>query len=72
MAYTQKDLDTLKEAYARGVLEAWLPDGSRVRYQSAEHLRTAIADIQRELSGKAGLNAKKNTLYPTHSRGFHG
>lgn len=72
MAWTQQQLDKIKDSYALGVLEAMLPDGSKVRYQSGKEMRLAISDIEREVRASSGQNKTKNVMYPTHSRGFHG
>lgn len=67
MAFTQAQLDSIKTAYARGVLEATLPDGSKVRYRSLSEMRQVITDIETEL----GLHSTRtNVAYPTHKRGF--
>lgn len=67
MSYTQTQLDALKDAYARGVLVAVLPDGSRVEYRSVADMERIIAKIETEL-GERSLS--QNVTYPTHSRGF--
>ena len=38
MAWTQSDLDALKEAYATGTLLVRMPDGREVRYPTGEAL----------------------------------
>lgn len=68
MAYSQAQLDALRAAVAQGVLEAQLPDGSRVRYRSQNDLLAMIAKIEQELSVNP---AHTNVVYPTHARGFH-
>lgn len=67
MAYTQEQLDAIKDAYARGVIEATLPDGSRVRYQSIEDMERIIAKIETDL-GLRGMQT--NVSYPTYRRGY--
>lgn len=67
MAYTQAQLDALQSAYARGVLEAQLPDGSRVKYRSLDEMRQIITTMESAL----GTNpTNTNVIYPSHSRGF--
>lgn len=67
MGYTQDQLDALREAYARGVLIAVLPDGSRVEYRSVADMERIMAKLETEL-GQRDLT--QNVSYPTHSRGF--
>lgn len=67
MSYSQDQLQALKSALARGVLEAVLPDGSRVRYRSVDEMERIIRKIEDEL----GMHAQQtNITYPTHTRGF--
>lgn len=69
MSFTSEQLSALKSAYARGVSEATLPDGSRIRYRSLEEMERVIRRIEDDL----GINDRRvNVVYPTHSRGFHG
>lgn len=51
MAYTQTQLDALKDAAAKGVLEVEY-DGQRVKYQSLNALLRMISIIERSLSGQ--------------------
>lgn len=67
MSYTETELSALKKAYARGVLEAVLPDGSRVRYRSTEDMERIIANLETELGQRPAHN---NVIYPTYSNGF--
>jgi len=66
MAYSQAQLDSLQESYARGVLEATLPDGSKVRYRSLDEMARIISTIQGQLTAATHTNV----VYPSHSRGF--
>lgn len=66
MAYTQAQLDAIEEAYARGVLEAWLPDGSKVKYRSLDEMRAII----NEISASITTPTHENVAYPTHKRGY--
>lgn len=66
MAYTQAQLDAINDAYARGVLEAVLPDGSKVRYRSLEEMERIMGTI----SGSLAKPTHSNVMYPTHKRGF--
>lgn len=50
MAYTQTQLDALRNAAARGVLEVEY-DGQRVKYQSLQQILRMISIIERSLSG---------------------
>jgi hypothetical protein len=65
--FTAAELAALKASYARGISEATLPDGSRVRYRSLADMQRVIADIESDL----GLRPNHtNVTYPTHKRGF--
>lgn len=66
MAYTQAQLDALQEAYARGILEATLPDGSKLRYRTLAEMGQLIAQISASLT----TPTYTNVAYPTHKRGF--
>jgi hypothetical protein len=67
MAYTQAQLDAIQDAYARGVLEAQLPDGSRIKYRSLSEMQSIISAMKGEL----GTNpTHTNVIYPSHSRGY--
>jgi hypothetical protein len=67
MAYTTAQLEAIQEAYARGVLEAALPDGSRIKYRSLAEMEQIISKMQAAL----GTNPTySNVAYPSHSRGF--
>jgi len=67
MTYTQDQLDALRDAYARGVLIAVLPDGSRVEYRSVADMERIMIRMETEL-GQRSLT--QNVTYPTHRRGF--
>ena len=66
MAYTTTQLAAIQEAYARGVLEATLPDGSKVRYRSLAEM----AQIISEISASITTPTSTNVIYPTHKRGY--
>ncbi|MFT5766745.1 MAG: hypothetical protein ACI9DH_000564 [Halioglobus sp.] len=67
MAYTQTQLDELQSAYARGVLEVWLPDGSKMRFRSLDEMNQIITTIKSEL----GTNPTyTNIAYPKYKSGF--
>lgn len=66
MATTQQQLDAIQDAYARGVLECTLPDGSRVRYRSLSEMERIISNLKNQL----GQAPRTNVAYPTHSRGY--
>jgi hypothetical protein len=65
MAYTQTQLDAIQEALARGVLEATLPDGSKVRYRSLDEMERIINKMESNISAP-----RNNVVYPSHSRGY--
>lgn len=64
MAYTQAQLDALREAVARGVQTVEY-DGQRVTYRSTDEMLRLIGVIERSLSG----SVTTRTVYGT-SRGF--
>jgi hypothetical protein len=66
-AYTAAQLSALREAYSRGILEAVLPDGSKVRYRSLADMQRVIADIESDLGMRS---THQNVVYPSHRRGF--
>jgi len=68
MSYTTEQLAALRDAAARGVLEAQLSDGSRVRYRSQSDLLAMINKIENALSVNPSYT---NVSYPSHRRGFH-
>lgn len=68
MRYTTAQLEALRDAVARGVLEAQLPDGSRIRYRSQADMLAMISKIEDELSV---MPSRTNVAYPSHRRGFH-
>ena len=67
MSYTTAQLTAIQTAYANGILEATLPDGSKVRYRSLPEMERVILAIKAELGVTA---SRKNVVYPSHSRGF--
>jgi len=68
MSYSTAQLDALRDAVARGVLEAALPDGSRVRYRSLDDMLRLIGQIEQQLGAAPN---RTNVTYPSHRRGFH-
>ena len=50
MAWTQGDLDALKEAYATGTLLVRMPDGREVRYPSGDDLLRRIRTVEADLA----------------------
>lgn len=67
MAYTQSQLDAIQDAYSRGVLEAWLPDGSKVKYRSLDEMERIISTMKDSLGVRP---ARTMVAYPSHTRGF--
>jgi hypothetical protein len=47
--YTSQQLQALKNAYSRGVLEVWEGE-TRVKFNTMSEMRAAIADIEAEIS----------------------
>ena len=53
MAFTQTDIDTLKEAIATGALEVEFGTGTerrRIKYRSLTEMRSTLADMIAEVS----------------------
>lgn len=67
MTYTTEQLTAISEALARGVLEATLPDGSKVRYRSLDEMERIITRMENSMGFTA---SNTNVVYPSHSRGF--
>jgi hypothetical protein len=65
--YTTTQLAALREAYSRGIVEATLPDGTRIRYRSLAEMQRVIADLESDLGQRA---EHTNVAYPSHRRGF--
>lgn len=57
MAYTQAQLDSLKVAYASGVLSVEYA-GRRTTYQSFEAMRSIIREIEAELSPQTAVPSR--------------
>ncbi len=58
MAWTQADLDALKEAYATGTLLVRMPDGREVRYPTGDDLLRRVRTVEADLAAAAaGLPA---------------
>lgn len=64
--YTAAQLTAIREAYARGVLEARLPDGSTVKYRSLDEMKRIINEIAADIT----TPTHTNVAYPSHRRGF--
>lgn len=69
MAYTQSDLDDLREAYAQGVLVVRFADGRTTTFASGDDLRRRIHDVQAELSAQTGKRAPR-IVRVTHGKGL--
>jgi len=54
MAWTQADLDTLKQAYASGALRVTLPNAGSVEYRSLADMRAIISDVSKEIAATSG------------------
>lgn len=68
MSYTSDQLTALRDAAARGLSEARLPDGSTVKWRSQAELLSMISMIENQLNVAPG---RTNVSYPSHRRGFH-
>ena len=67
MAVTQAHLDRLEEMMAEGVLDATLPDGSRMRFDTMENLQARIRWVKDRLSRNP---RQTNVVHPSFNRGF--
>lgn len=57
MAWTQTDIDALKEAIASGLLSVQYTDNS-VRYQSTSDQLAALAAMEAEVAGESGSGSR--------------
>ena len=69
MAWTQADLDALKEAYATGTLLVRMPDGREVRYPSGDDLLRRIRIIEADLVAAAAGQPAPVGRFATFRRG---
>lgn len=53
MAYTTKDVATLKRAIASGAQKVRFADGREVTYRSLADMRSTLAEMQAEVTGTA-------------------
>ena len=58
MAYTQSDLDAIKQAIASGELEVAYSD-KKIKYRSIYELKQAQALIEKELTEASGVRPSK-------------
>lgn len=67
MAVTQAEIDALKRAIARGAAEVQM-GAERVKYNSPQEMRRALADMEAELRGE---NRKSfRMVHPVMTRGL--
>ena len=69
MAWTQADLDALKEAYATGTLLVRMPDGREVRYPSGDDLLRRIRVVEVDLAAAVSGQAAPVGRFATFRRG---
>ena len=69
MAWTQGDLDALKEAYASGTLLVRMPDGREVRYPSGDDLLRRIRIVEAELAAASARQAAPVGRFAPFRRG---
>ena len=69
MAWTQVDLDALKEAYATGTLRVRLPDGREVTYPSGDDLLRRIRIVEAELAAASVGQSSPVGRFATFRRG---
>lgn len=65
MTWTQTERDALAATIAKGVLTVEY-DGHRVTYQSLEHMRALLAEMDASLSQSAGTRIYRT--YATYTR----
>lgn len=65
MAWTQSDIDALKDAIKKGVREVQYQD-KRVRYNSIDDMLKALRLMEEEL----GVKKKSGRLLAEHSKGL--
>ena len=69
MAWTQADLDALKEAYATGTLLVRMPDGREVSYPSGDDLLRRIRVVEADLVAAAAGQSAPVGRFATFRRG---
>ena len=69
MAWTQADLDALKEAYATGTLRVRLPDGREVSYPSGDDLLRRIRIVEADLTAASAGQPTPVGRFATFRRG---
>lgn len=60
MAYTQTELDLLRQAYATGVRDVWIGN-RRVTYSTAEDMERRIAQLERAVNPTTNITRIKMT-----------
>jgi hypothetical protein len=65
MAYTQSDIDALRDAYKSGALRVRYSDGSEVLYHSRQDMKAILQEMEAEVSPSS---APARTSYATISR----
>ena len=68
MAWTQADLDALKEAYATGTLLVRMPDGREVRYPTGDDLLRRIRTVEADLTAISAAQAAPIGRFATFRR----
>jgi hypothetical protein len=69
MAVTQKDVDNLNAAIAKGVRSVTI-GGQTVIYNTTESLIKARGDMQRQLNRQSGKRRHKQTMLYHSGRGY--
>lgn len=62
MAYTQADLDAIKDAIKEGALRVEFPGGGSTTYRSLDEMKRIQADIQREVNASNGQKPKSRQI----------
>ncbi|GLS45143.1 phage head-tail joining protein [Methylobacterium brachythecii] len=52
--YTQKQVDSLKQAIGSGALTVDYPERGRITYRSLAEMRQILIDMERDIAGAAG------------------
>jgi hypothetical protein len=68
MAWTQTDVDALKDAIASGTKDVQYSDGSRIVYRSLAEMRETLSMMEAEVAGSS--TARVRTVRFNSGKGF--
>ncbi|XWN29947.1 MAG: hypothetical protein ROR55_20995 [Devosia sp.] len=66
MAWTQTDIDTLKNAMKTGAYKVKYADGREATYRTLEEMRSLLAEMKDEVYGRQ----RQGVSFTQHSSGF--